>query len=290
MPSLTLTFVLCLLTASSRILLKRGMESSNALTGMVVSLLIGWLFLAPAALVSSSWADVNLHGVLFFAGIGVVAPPAVRYLTYLGVEKVGASRSDPVRSLTPFFAILFAILFLGESFGWPLVLGTVLIVFGVLMISREGTGESKNGWNRSDLIFPLAAAALAGGIANLRKFGTELLVSPALAAAVAASSALIVFGAFLLVTGKWRELKIDRPSAKFLVISGFLTAVTDVLDLMVLKSGKVSVVVPLLAAGPILIIVLAHFFLRGIEKITRQLVFGALLVMGGVEVILLAAE
>ena len=103
----TLTLCICFLTAISRVLLKLGFEKSNPLTGMVVSVVIGCLMLDSAALIFSNPNDYSWNGVLFFAGIGIVAPPVVRYLTYLGVHTLGAARSDPVRSLTPFFAILF---------------------------------------------------------------------------------------------------------------------------------------------------------------------------------------
>ena len=135
---IALTLCLCLLTAVSRILLKHGIESSNALTGMVVSLIIGWIALTLASLFTVPLSAFNTKGVLFFALIGLVAPPVVRYLTYIGVERLGAARSDPVRALTPLFAVVFAMLFLGEKVGLNAFWGTLLIIGGVWLLSREG--------------------------------------------------------------------------------------------------------------------------------------------------------
>lgn len=289
---ITLTLILCLITAVSRILLKRGIEGSNALTGMVFSLVIGWLALTTIAVATVPLAAFNLKGVLFFALIGLVAPPVVRYLTYIGVERVGAARSDPVRALTPLFAILFAMLFLGEKAGPAVFWGTLLIIFGVYFLSREGGVPYLSGrkWRKTDLLFPFGAAVLAGLVANMRKWGGGVLPSPVLAATVAATSAIFVFGIFLGVTGRWRNVKLGRASGKLLFLSGLLTSATDVLDLMALNRGRVSVVVPMLATTPLFIIVLSHFFLKGIEKITLYLVAGAITIIGGVELILMAAK
>jgi uncharacterized membrane protein len=280
-----LALILCLITALSRVLLMRGMAQSNPLTGMVASLLVGCLVLDGAALLTADFSTVTWQGVGFFAMIGVIAPPVVRYLTYIGIHRVGPAHSDPVRSLTPFFAILFAILFLGETANISIVGGTILIFLGVLFLSRNAAANSK--FRKTDLLFPLAAAILAGGVANLRKFGTGLLDSPLIAAAVAATSAVFVFAVFLVGAGKLKDLKVNRSSGIYFLLSGICTSLTDVLDIMILQKGKVSIVSPLLASSPLFVIVLSHFLLKELEKVTAKLVIGALLIFAGVEVILI---
>jgi drug/metabolite transporter (DMT)-like permease len=78
---------------------------------MVVSLGVGWATLVLACIALNPWHSLTMKGLIFFALIGTVAPPIVRYLTYLGIDKLGPARSDPIRSLTPFFAIVFASFF-----------------------------------------------------------------------------------------------------------------------------------------------------------------------------------
>ena len=289
MLAVPLTFTLCLITAISRILLKKGLVQSNALTGMVVSLVVGWVALAiTSAILLPANTQFDLRSILFFAGIGLVAPPVVRYLTYIGVDRLGASRSDPVRSLTPFFAILFAILFLREEATIYVFLGAGLIFAGVLLLSRGGGGAGEpRSWKTTDLLYPLGAAILAGAVANLRKYGSGMMDSPVLAAFVAATSAIFAFGIFLFASGKWRKVTLDRGSAKYFILSGICTSATDVLDILVLKLGKITVVSPLLATSPLFIILLSHLFLRGVEKVTWSLVLGAIVIFCGVEVILL---
>lgn len=290
MNAIKLTLFMCLLTAISRILLKRGLASSNAVTGMIFSIVIGGVILLLVTIASVEINATHLPGILFFAGIGCIAPPLVRYMTYLGVEKLGAARSDPIRSLTPFFAIFFAVLFLGEKIGFYVIAGTTMIFIGVYFLSRKmGVDTKANFSSKYDLLFPAFAALIAGGVANLRKHGTALLDSPLLAATSAAVSAIFVFLVFLLVTGKWREIKMDKGSFKYFFLAGLLTAATDVLDILILANGSVSLVVPLMASTPLFIVGLTYLFNQHVETITRDIVIGAATVCGGISLISLAA-
>lgn len=289
MQSIVAAFFICLISAISRIMLKRGMHASNALTGMVVSLVIGWIVLAGLTLALVSPSSYNLKGILFFSMIGIIAPPVVRYLTYIGIDRLGASRSDQLRSLTPFFAIYFAVIFLNEPLNAAILAGTVCIFSGVLLISHDGlkNQQGHRRWHLLDLFPPILAALLAGVVANLRKYGNTLLDSPLLAATVAATSALFVFGTFMGLTGNRKKLQFDATSSKYFILSGICTSATDVLDLVALKSGKVSVVIPLLATSPLFVIILSHLFLKGIEKVTWIIVLSGLLIVAGVELILI---
>lgn len=293
MTAAILTMVLCLISAISRIFLKKGLRTSNAITGMVMSIVIGAVALGLAAVFFSPWPEnADWRGFAFFAMIGVVAPPVVRYLTYIGIDRLGASRSDPARSLTVFFAIFFAILFLGEPLDLRILVGAAFIFAGVVLLSRPDkvSPEQTRTWEPKDLMYPIGAAVLAGAVANMRKYGATLLDAPVVAAAVAAMSAVVVFGLFLLLTGRHRKLQLDANSWKFFLLAGLCTAITDVLDLVALKLGSVSVVTPLLASSPLFVIVLSHIFLKDVEKITRTVVAGALTIFVGIQIIFMVAQ
>lgn len=280
-------FLICFITASSRVLLKRGLGSSNALTAMVYSLIIGWLALMSLTLATGAWSHWRIDGAIRFALIGLVAPPVVRYLTYKGVDILGAARSDPVRSLTPFFAIAIAVTWGQETATLRTWGGTALILIGVILLSRLEAGKhDSRKWKSTDLLFPLGAAALAGAVANWRKWAMPAIPSPILAATIAASSALLVFTFFLLLTGKWRQLRWEKTANSYFILSGVATGLTDVLDLVALSRGSVSLVSPLLATTPLLVILMSHLFLKGIEKISARLVAVALIILVGIELII----
>ena len=274
-------------TAISRIFLKKGFEKSNPLTGMFVSLVICGFFLTLLALFTVRMEDYILKGILFFALIGVFAPPLVRFLTYIGIDKLGTSRSSPIRSLTPFFATIIAIIFLRESINFYIITGTILVVCGIIVLSKKDNSLGKKDWKRRDLIFPLAAAFLAGIAANLRKYGFTILTSPVLAAASTAVAALFVFSSYIILSGKKTQLTFNRHSLKFFALSSLCTSVSIILNLYALKYGKVVVVSPLLATSPLFVLIFSYIFLRKIEKINLKVVLAAISIFIGVELIII---
>ncbi len=280
------------ITAFSRILLKKGLVDSNPLTGMFVSLVVCAPVLTVLALLVVPLDEYSLVGIAYFAAIGLFAPPVVRYLTYIGVDRLGVSRSAPVRSLTPFFAVLLAIVFLGEPLSLHVVLGTVAIFSGASLLTRKERSErAAPTWKKVDLLFPLAAAVLAGVAANLRRHGLDspILPNPILAAASTAVAALLVFGVYLQLSGKRRELAFNRSALTFFVLASCCTSVSIVLNLTALKVGNVSAVAPVLASGPLFAIGFSFLLLRKIERVTRTLVAGALLTVTGIELIVFFA-
>ena len=281
---LMLVLFSCIITASSRILLKKGLIYSNAMTGMVYSLLFGWIVLTTLFLIDYQNQKFSTPGVLFFAGIGIIAPPIVRYLTYIGVEKLGASRSDPIRSLTPLFAVIFAFIFFYERFNPSSLFACIFILIGTYILSKDSALhlEGKKMFSAKDLFYPLIAAVMAGLVSNLRKIGMNLDISSLAAATTAATSAIFVFSLFLFYKNNYKRIIFTKSSIKYLFFTGILVSITDVIDLIALKNSKVSTVAPLLASTPLFVIVFSAIFLQGIEKITKNLVFGTLLIFAGI--------
>ncbi len=57
------------------------------------------------------------------------------FLISEGIRRIGASRASIVASIGPISTIIMAYFFLGENFGWWQMGGTVLVIFGVMIIS-----------------------------------------------------------------------------------------------------------------------------------------------------------
>ena len=286
MFSFLITLLLCLISASSRVFLKKGFNQSNPVSGMVSSLWIGFLFLAAFAVpqIIIHLDDILFYwkGLVFFAGIGLIAPPIVRYLTYIGIDRLGVSRADPMRSVQPVFALVFSGLVLQEKLSPAIWIATFIILYGVILISTNSFYFKFKFFDANNL-YPLTAAILAGLVTNLRKMGIEILPYPLVGAFIASLSALIVF--LLFVKIKKYKVSLEGSSKKFFLISGFLTALTDVLDLVVLQVSKVSIVAPLLAATPLFVVLLSALFLKKEEKLSFKTILGAVLIFIGVQLV-----
>jgi drug/metabolite transporter (DMT)-like permease len=56
---------------------------------------------------------------------------AISLLTFVGLQKVGTSRSQPLRNSYPLWSAAIAITFMDEQAGLAVLSGTLLIVAGV---------------------------------------------------------------------------------------------------------------------------------------------------------------
>ncbi|MEE9145541.1 MAG: EamA family transporter, partial [Candidatus Binatia bacterium] len=82
--------------AISHILIRRGMVNSNAITASFISLsmsaLVLWSLVPFFVPLSAFWTPT----ILYFIVGGVFAPGLGRTLNFIGIERIGLSRSVPI--------------------------------------------------------------------------------------------------------------------------------------------------------------------------------------------------
>lgn len=266
-------FQAALCFASTFILARRGLETSNAITGSFISLssmvLTLWI-LIPFFVPLSTF---RTPAVWYFIADGIVAPGLGRLLSYVGIERIGVARAVPIISCSPLFASILAVLLIGESWTTQNFLGTALVIFGVVILS--GTGAGKKSWRKMDIIYPLVAAFSFGISSNLRKLGLLISNLPLMAAAVTSTTALLFAVPMLRVRMGRQGLQLSRGSFGWFFASGIANTGAMLSTFYALGFGKVVVVEPLVASSPVLVIVLTAIFLRDLEVITPRVVAGA---------------
>ncbi|MFC6719733.1 EamA family transporter [Natrialbaceae archaeon GCM10025810] len=266
---------------------KRGMAAggSSVQASLVVALVdstIYWLVIAVLRGGSAfSGLTPETAGVFVFAG--VVGTALGRITIFVGVDRVGASLNSAILSTRPLFATLIALVFLGEPLGPVTALGIVILVAGLslLTISRGGDLE---GWEPRDLLWPIAAAATFA-VANVaRRYG--MLGSPISALEAVAlneTAGVVALVAYALALGKTDAFRTPRASYRYFAASGLLTTVA-MLSLMAAlgrEGGRIALVDPLVATAPFFTLVFAAVLLRDLERVTRGVVGGAALIVGG---------
>ena len=263
----------------AHIFIRRGLVESNAMTGSFISLsmtaAILWLpfpFFAPF---SALWTPVSL----IFVAAGLFAPGIGRTLSYVGIEKIGVARSVPIANSSPIFASVFAVLFLAEVWVPQNIVGTLLVISGVIILSaaRPAQGE----WRKLDVIYPLVGAMAFGASAILRKAGLDYGGVPVMAAAVTAGSAAIFSFALLQFRGGKEALKLSRRSAAWLFTAGLINTAATLSVFYALSHGKVVIVEPLVSSNPVLTLLFTAIFLRDLEAINARVIIGALLTVAG---------
>ena len=216
-----------------------------------------------------------------FALAGLIGTTGGRLLRFVSIEKVGASISAALINLNPLVSTGLAVLLLGEHVTLPILAGTVVIVAGTTLLS---IGGRRLGMRPGQLALPLLSAVCFGVVAILRKAGLGH-TGPVLGSAINASTALVAFTAFLLVSGQRGAMVCRGRSLAYFAAAGVAENAAVFLTVVALGLGTVSVVTPLTATMPIFVLFMTFAFLRGVERLTARIVLGTLLIVLGVYLI-----
>ncbi|MBI3051517.1 DMT family transporter [Candidatus Woesearchaeota archaeon] len=262
---------------ASSILVRRGLHGSNPHAGIIFSaianvavLSIVFLLFVPLS-VLLSW-----KALLIFAIAGLLAPGLARLLRYTSLERVGVTRTGPITSASPIISTGLAVLLLGEELTARILLGTAMIIAGVLVASWRELDT-----NRADMIFAMGAAVLVGISMPIRKYGLNLLDAPIAAGAITALMALLMALLIIGLGGHIRKVSIHDRNMKFFLISGACVGVAFILNYTALSQAEVSVIGPLIQTAPIFALVLSQAFINHLEKVTREVTIGTLLAVAG---------
>ena len=270
----------------AHVFVRRGLVHSNALTGSFISLgtsaAIFWLL----ALALVPLSTLRAPGVGYFVAAGVFAPAIGQTLGYVGMEKIGIARSAPIVNTSPIFSSVFAVFILGEVWTRQNMLGTCLVILGIIVLSsgKAAAGE----WRKKDIIYPLLGAVAFGISTTLRKSGLMTVPLPLLAAAVTVGTAFVVLLFIIQVRGGRRALKFHRQSNGWLFGAALVNTGAILSFFSALNLGKVVRVEPLVACNPLLTILWAAIFLRQIERLSPRIIFGALVTVAGTVLVVTA--
>jgi transporter family protein len=265
--------------ACSHVLIRRGLVTSNAITGSLISLLIsavvGWIL----ALLTVPLDNFLTHALWYFIVAGFFAPGLGRTLTYMGIERVGVARSVPIVNSSPLFASILAVFFLGEHWSVQNFFGTCLVICGVVILSRSQ--PEKKDWRLSDILLPIAGALAFGLSSNLRKLGLQVENIPLMATAVTATTAVISGSVLLRFQGGRSAISVSTDSLRWFLAAGLCNSAAMISVFYALSFGTVVVVEPLVSTNPVLSILLTAIFLRHLEAMTMRVVLGGLLTVAG---------
>ena len=280
------SFQAALCFSIAHIFIRRGLVGSNAMTGSFISLsmsaVILWLLFPFFAPLSALWTPVSL----VFVTAGIFAPGIGRTLSYVGIEKIGVARSVPIANSSPIFASVFAVLFLAEAWVPQNIVGTLLVISGVIILSVAKPAQGE--WRKLDVIYPLIGAMAFGASAILRKAGLGYVDIPVMAAAVTAGSAALFSLALLQFRGGKDAFKLTRRSAAWLFTAGLVNTAAMLSVFYALSHGKVVIVEPLVSSNPVLTLLLTAIFLRDLEAINMRVVTGAFLTVTGTVLVVMA--
>lgn len=287
------TGIACALAAAlcwgtSPVLVKRGLRHSNVSAavlqqqvGSVLTLVLIIVLPFSAVHLRMPWTAAGV-----FVSVGLVGSFLGRTFVLKGIDEVGASKAQSIANSAPLLTAVYAIVLLGES-ATPLILvGVVLIVTGLLLITRGTAGDQDPGRPLSFKAFlnPLLSIVFFGFGPILKKVAILTGGTPipgALITHVTGLALILSFGRVLRID--WRVgVRLTGDSYFFLLLSGFFQGVGSILTYLAVSHAPAIIVAPIWNVQPLITFSLARVLLRGDEAVTLKDGLAAVLVVAGV--------
>ena len=279
MSAQTLAFITSICYAAALVAARRGLVYSTPATVTLVSILMQNGLLWSAVFLTGGVHAVPWQGVLLFTVVGTFQL-AVRLLAYTGVEKIGASRSAALQSVSPLISATIAIALLRETTTLLIALGTLLVVGGIILISWKPERQF-SGFRRWHLLLPLSAACLTGINHPIRRYVLTLADEPLFFSALMGTVSLVCFLTYFAISPDAPRLVWNRKGILPFLATGIFETMSILCIITALSIGDVVVVAPIASSYPVWSLLGARIFLRDVEPIHGKTVLGILSVVGG---------
>ncbi|WP_435359369.1 EamA family transporter [Haloarchaeobius sp. DFWS5] len=279
--------------ALSMTLQKRGLAAGGtvlqgSLIVAVVDAVCYWTVIGGITVTTGHTPPITLFVLGIFFVSGTVGTAVGRLFSFVGIDRVGASVNSAGISTRPLFAAVLAFLAIGEVVNELTVVGMVVLVVGLVVLTLSDGGDL-SGWEPWELAFPLLAAVAYGGSDVVRRFGlTETAVSPLEAVALHETWGVLWLVGILAVRVGREAIDIPRRALGVFLVAGVFNAASLFLFFQALSLGNVAVVSSLLGTAPLFVAVFTALLLGDLERVTRRLAVGAVLVVAGATLITLA--
>jgi drug/metabolite transporter (DMT)-like permease len=281
-----LALLAALFFAAGTLLVKRGLQQLDSVSGAVIQIAVSLLAFAAAGPFAISAGDWLSPAVWVFAAIGLLRPSITTILANEGTRRLGPTLSATLESLSPVFAVTGGVVFLAERATWPIVLGTAGVVSGVMVLTRRG--RLPRSWTAWALLFPLGAALIRSSAHLGARWGLLMLPNVVMSGLVANGVSFAIALGVRRVHGRaGGPPPLLRPGAGWFVASGVTNATAIFCLNSALMLGQVVYVSPVVAAYPLFTLLGSRLFYRQ-EPITVRLLLGMLLIVPSVVLITLA--
>lgn len=279
MPAQLIALCTAVLYASALVSARRGLKYSTPATVTCVSVVVQTIVLGSAVALTGGIPEVSLVSVLLFVFVGLMQL-GVRLFAYTGVAKIGASRSSTLQSISPLVSSAIAITALHERVNFTIMSGTLLVVLGIVLVSRRPEDQilTFRWWH---LLLPVAAAFLTGINQPIRRYALLLSNEPLFFAALMGIVSLAFFPGYVIFFHGADSLVWNRRALLPFVATGLFETLSILGVITALSIGQVVVVAPIAATYPVWALIGSAALLREHERVTLLTVLGSFSVVTG---------
>lgn len=252
---------------------------------------VGTLFMLVLLPFFGGWqalTQVPINTALLLGLSSVIGVAMGDTLYFWSMTKIGTSRALPLSSTYPLFTWALAVPLLGERFSWGAMLGTVLVLFGVYLltpkIEKASLADSRT--NRVGTIAALGAAALWAMATLILKVGLEegtpvVIVNLIRLPVAAIATTLFTHRQFGLQVWRGYTLKTLPALALLAIYSTGIGMIIWTLTVDYAGAARASL---LNTAAPLIGVPLSALFLK--EQLTKKIATGTVLSVLGIWMIL----
>lgn len=265
--------------------IRKGTDAGDPTGALVIVIATNIVLFVPATvIVHHPQYHLVLEAIAAFAAAGIVGTLLGRLFTYTSVSRIGASRTEPIKSSQPLHATLIAIVVLHETVSVGHMVGILLIIVGIGVISWEtASGDSTvESVKPYELGFPLLGAFFYGIEPVFAKLGFAQGTPVLVGLSIKTVTAFAAVSVYLRLRGSvpW-DLNFTGENLRWYAAAGVLNTLFLFFYYLGLEVAPVSVVIPIVTTSPLLVAILSYLFLPQLERVTPQLVAAASVVVVG---------
>lgn len=275
--------------------ISKGTDSGRAYDAILVVMFTNIVVLLPVVgLYYFPNYGLTTRSGLSFIAAGIFGTLLGRGFKYVSIDRIGASRTEPIIRVSALVAAIFGVVLLGERMVPIQFIAILAIIGGVGFISLETTRENPRNLSRRNLLlgtmFPFAGAVAYGIEPIFASYGLETGTPAPVGVTIKTVSATLGFVGYLYISGAMPTVKdVLTGNSKFFVLAGFGNTAFILGYYTALGLAPVSVVVPILPTSTLFTLVLAAFVMpQRLEHVTPKLFGAALVVVAGVVTLIVA--
>lgn len=251
-----------------------GLRLLSPRSGAAISIPTATVLFVVAAPFTIEWSVFSPAAALLFIAVGLVYPAMVTLLTFRANEELGPTVTSAISGTAPLFALLAAGLFLQEHIPPQAIFAAAGVAAGIALLSWNPQAGSAAFAGKA-LLWPVAGAVLRGFAQAGAKAGLLLWPNPFAASVIGylVSSATVIGND--RIRHATRRIP-TRPALLWFGITGILNGSAMLLMYTALSIAPVSTVAPVIAAYPLVTVIISTLFLKT-EKPTRRMIAGAII-------------
>ena len=262
-------FLIPLLFSIHQILVRRGGEEIDTLSGTYLSLLTSTILFSPSLL----FANVDPKFLTLMLAAGFFHFFVARLCFYHAIERIGANLSAPLSATRVYFAAILTYL-IGEEVTPKIIFMSILIFLGVALLSRpKGVKIDAIG------IFLGLATGFFSALSSLFvRMGMLESYNPYFGTFVGFAFSTLLLTPFVI------KKNISMRGGRFFIIASIFVGFGQFIRYVGLYKFQVAVVEPIVSIYPLFTIVFSYMFLRSREIFGKEVVLGAFLVILGINI------